>query len=455
MNVKKRAGLIILLPLFSTILMTGSGPYPSLARSAPRPQTQESGPGWVLLSVPGTQPEDNFGYSAAIDGDFLVASAPGMALPGEGDAAAAEGVPGNRLAGAVYVFERQGDNWAEGVKLMATDAQAGDQFGLRVALSGDALAVGAPYKWVSSDGNAAGAVYIYQHQGEAWTEQARLTAPAGAPFDLFGSALALRGDTLAVGARSADSPSGRNAGAVYVYQRQGGDWSLQARLTAEDAGGSDYFGHDLVLMEDALLVGAPGHDERAADDNFGAVYLFRRRGDAWSQAAKLSAPDLAPNAQFGTALAPDEGSGTLVVYAQTERLNQDLEPGMEELGPIENYSGSVYVFERRGADWRYQTRLTPEQRLYLPFYFLRASRVAAGGRASSGEFIILSMGFYGSYVFQRQGEQWIELSAPEILYQAMGVHTMSQLLGVDQDTLIFGSMGLSEAGSGVLLIEMK
>ncbi|MEJ2305915.1 MAG: hypothetical protein P8Y14_30710 [Anaerolineales bacterium] len=65
------------------------------------------------------------------------------------------------------------------------------------------------------------------------------------------------------------------------------------------------------------------------------------------------------------------------------------------------------------------------------------------------------MGFYGSYVFQRQGEQWIELSAPEILYQAMGVHTMSQLLGVDQDTLIFGSMGLSEAGSGVLLVEMK
>ncbi|MEJ2267233.1 MAG: FG-GAP repeat protein, partial [Anaerolineales bacterium] len=407
MNIKKRAGLIILLPLFSTILMTGSGLYPSLARSAPRPQMQESGPGWVLLSAPDTQPEDNFGYSAAIDGDFLVAGAPGMALPSEGDAAAAESVSGNRLAGAVYVFERQGDNWTEGTKLMASDAQAGDQFGLRVALSADTLAIGAPYKWVSSGGNAAGAVYVYQHQGDAWTQQARLTAPDGAPFDLFGSALALRGDTLAVGARSADSRSGRNAGAVYVYQRQGGDWSLQATLAAEDAAGSDFFGHDLVLMEEALLVGAPGHDERASDDNFGAVYLFRRRGDAWNQAAKLSAPDLAANAQFGAAL------------------------------------------------WRYQARLTPEQRLYLPLYFLRAGRVAAGGRASSGEFIVLSMGFYGSYVFQRQGEQWIELSAPEILYQAMGVHTMSQLLGVDQDTLIFGSMGLSEAGSGVLLVEMK
>jgi hypothetical protein len=455
MNVKKRARLIILLPLFTSILMTGSGPYSSLARSAPRLHAQESGPGWVLLSAPDTQPEDNFGYTAAIDGDFLVASAPGMALPDEGDEASAAGGSGGPLAGAVYVFQRQGGKWMEGVKLMAADAQAGDQFGLRVALSADTLAIGAPYKWVSSGGNAAGAVYVYQHQGDAWTQQARLTAPDGAPFDLFGSALALRGDTLAVGARSADSRSGRNAGAVYVYQRQGGDWSLQATLAAEDAAGSDFFGHDLVLMEEALLVGAPGHDERASDDNFGAVYIFRRRGDAWNQAAKLSAPDLAANAQFGAALALDEGSGTLVVYAQTERLSQDLEPGMEELGPIENYSGSVYVFERRGTEWRYQARLTPEQRLYLPLYFLRAGRVAAGGRASSGEFIVLSMGFYGSYVFQRQGEQWIELSAPEILYQAMGVHTMSQLLGVDQDTLIFGSMGLSEAGSGVLLVEMK
>ena len=79
MNVKKRARLFILLPLFTSILMTGSGPYSSLARSASRPHAQESGPGWVLLSAPDTQMEDNFGYTAAIDGDFLVAGAPGMA----------------------------------------------------------------------------------------------------------------------------------------------------------------------------------------------------------------------------------------------------------------------------------------------------------------------------------------------------------------------------------------
>jgi hypothetical protein len=399
--------------------------------------------------------EDNFGYTAAMDGDFLVASAPGMALPGEGDEASAAGGSGGPLAGAVYVFQRQGGKWTEGVKLMAADAQASDQFGLRVALSGDTLAVGAPYKWAPAGGNAAGAVYVYQRQGDAWAQQARLAAADGAPFDLFGSALALRGDTLAVGARSADSTSGLNAGAVYVYQRQGGDWSLQARLAAKDARGSDFFGQDLVLVEDALLVGAPGHDERAADDNFGAVYLFQRRGDAWSQADRLSAPDLAPNAQFGTALALDEGSGTLVVYTQTERLNQDLEPGMEELGPIENYSGSVYVFERHGADWRYQARLTPGQRLYLPFYFLRVGRVAASQSASSREFIVLSIGWYGTYFFQHQGDQWTEITPPEITSQGTtGLLSMQQLLAVDGDILV-NRTRLSDSGSAVLLVEMK
>lgn len=67
-----------------------------------------------------------------------------------------------------------------------------------------------------------------------------------------------------------------------------------------------------------LLVGAPGRDERTSGDNFGAVYLFRRHGDTWRQAARLDPPDLVPNAQFGYALSQNEGSGTLVVYAQAE-----------------------------------------------------------------------------------------------------------------------------------------
>jgi hypothetical protein len=451
MNLKKRSRMIAVWSLSAALLFIGFGP-PSSPASATSPfQTQERGPGWVLLSAAGAKPEDLLGYEAAIDGDFLAASAPGTALPG-GETNGA-GLPGG-LAGAVYVYQRLGEAWSEGVKLMAADAQAGDQFGLRVALSADTLAVGAPYKRVSPGGNAAGAVYIFQHQGGAWTQQARLTASDGAPYDLFGSALALQGDTLAVGARSADLPGKRNAGAVYVYQRQGTDWSLQVRLAPNDAGELDYFGQDLALSQGVLLIGAPGHDGPSSGDNFGAVYRFQRRGTVWRQAASLSVPDLAPNAQFGYALTLDKRAGILAVHAQQSRPSPNPDQDMENFVTRENYLGTVYVFERSGADWRYQTRLTPSQRPDVGFYFLPTGRVAAGRSALSGETIVLSMGFYGSYIFQRKAGQWSQLSPPEITFQAMGMHTMSYILTEEQDMLIFGSIGLSEAGAGILLVDL-
>jgi hypothetical protein len=450
MNLKKRARMIASWSLFTAILLTGVGPHSSPPRLVPRPQTQESGPGWVLLSAPGAQPEDQLGYATVIDGDFLAASAPGMALPEAGTSAA--GVSGG-LAGAVYIYQRQGKTWTEGVKLMAADAQAGDQFGLRVALSADTLAVGAPYKRVSPGGNAAGAVYVFQRQGGAWTQQARLTAPDGAPLDLFGSALTLQGDTLVVGARGADLPGMRNAGAVYVYQRKGTDWALQVKLVPKDAGELDYFGQNLALFQDELLVGAPGHDGRSSGDNFGAVYRFQRRGATWHQAAGLSAPDLAPNAQFGYALSLDEHSGMLVIYAQQSRPNPNPEPGMENFVYRENYLGTVYIFERSGADWRYQARLTPSQRPDVGFYFLPVGRVIAGENALFGEFIVLSMGFYGSYFFHHLGDQWNQFSASDITGQSFGAYTVGQLLATDKKLLIFQSNQPVDASAAILLIE--
>lgn len=412
MKRKDRAALIALLPiiivflaisamLFDGIALAGPASRTSLAKAPSEPQMQESEPGWIVLTVPDAQLTDRFGYTAAIDGDTLVAGAPGgTAMPVvEEEMASGDSYAGS-TPGAVYVFQRQGETWSEGVRLTASDAEAGDQFGLRVALSGD---------------------------------------------------------TLAVEARSADLAGERNAGAVYVYQRQGGDWSLQARLAPDDAAGLDYFGEDLVLVEDTLLVGAPGHDERADGDNFGAVYRFQRRGDAWRQAGWLNAPDLGPNSQFGSALALDERLGRLVVYAQTEgpALELEYEQDVEAYSAIVNYVGSVYVFERRGADWRYQDRLTPDQRPYIPFYFIRVGRVAAGGTsAASGEVVVLSLGFYGTFIFQRQGDGWVELSAPELLYQATGVHSLPTLLAAQGERLVFGSVGLSEPGGALLLVEL-
>jgi hypothetical protein len=103
-------------------------------------------------------------------------------------------------------------------------------------------------------------------------------------------------------------------------------------LSAPDASSTDFFGFgtSLALRGDTLLVGAPGDDESAP--NAGAVYLFRLEGAAWSQQSKLFALNPSAGAEFGMAVAisghdaligansqkfapvPDNGPGSAYVY---------------------------------------------------------------------------------------------------------------------------------------------
>src|SRR5205814_1608421 len=128
----------------------------------------------------------------------------------------ATGVNGNQAdnsasgSGAAYVFVRSGTTWSQQAYLKASNAEAGDQFGVSVALSGDTLVVGA----TSEDSNAtgvngnqadnsagwSGAAYVFVRSGTAWSQQAYLKASNAGAGDVFGYSLALSGDTLAVGA---------------------------------------------------------------------------------------------------------------------------------------------------------------------------------------------------------------------------------------------------------------
>ncbi len=433
-----------------------SGENPVLVppvETAPTPQA--GGSGWVRIAASDGQAGNLFGYWAALDGDYLAAGAPGIAL--------ADGTGGfatDRPAGAVYVFQRQGEVWVEQAKVLPADSRPGDRFGLRVALSGDTLAVGAPYKQAPPGGSAAGAVYLFQRQGEAWVQQALLASPDGAPFDLFGSSLALQGDTLVVGARSADLPGETNAGAVYVYQRasSGSDWALQDRLGAENGAARDYFGQEVALYGDMLLVGAPGRDERSAGQNTGAVYVFERRGETWFSQGTLKVPGLAANAQLGYALAVNPGTGTLAVFAQISRPNPGLSEEMDPFMPAENYSGTVYIFEPRDANWLYQAHLVPDYSPNGIIFFPPTGRVVAGGGDSTVETIGLSLGWQGAFFFQNQGDRWVERSPQEMSLpsgETNGVFQgMPNFLDADEQVLAIQELELTDFGSDILLLEI-
>lgn len=210
-------------------------------------------------------------------------------------------------SGAAWVYEQMGGVWQPGTKLTPQDgsANAYDEFGWSVAVDGDTVVVGARYDQASFNYNA-GSAFVFERSGGVWTQTARLTAADGGALEEFGGMVAVSDTTLAITSR-VDSQEGEAAGSIYIFDKVGGVWMQTTKLLPPDLGYHSYFGSALALSGDVLLAGAPG--DSAVLTNGGAVYVFERSGGNWSQTAKLYSPDSAAFANFATAVALDGITG--------------------------------------------------------------------------------------------------------------------------------------------------
>ena len=288
----------------------------------------------------------------------------GVAIAISGDTLAVGGI-----ANTVYIFTRSGATWSQQITLTGSNTESGDFFGEAVALSGDTLAVGAPNedssgKGVNStdQGNGttdSGAVYVFARNGSSWNQQGYIKASNTGLSHHFGNQVALLDDTLAVGAPDeagistginhdqTNNPSFASSGAVYVFVRGGTNWSQQAYIKASNTGQGDGFGANLALSTNVLAVGASGEDSSATDVNnsqtnegatdSGAVYVFSRASDIWTQQAYVKASDTTASQRFGSTLSVFDN--TLAVGTSNGR--------------------SAYLFNRSGAIWTPQSTLTP------------------------------------------------------------------------------------------------
>jgi hypothetical protein len=135
---------------------------------------------------------------------------------------------------------------------------------------------------------SAGAAYVFVRSGGTWTQQAFIKATNPGREDWFGVRLALSGDgnTLAVSAPNENSgskginskpdDSAAQAGAVYVYTRNGATWAHQAYVKASDAKEYDEFGSSVSLSRDGRTLAVGAHFQDGALTDSGAVYLFGR-----------------------------------------------------------------------------------------------------------------------------------------------------------------------------------
>jgi hypothetical protein len=126
--------------------------------------------------------------------------------------------------------------------------------------------------------------------GSTWEQETRLVGPGRSPGDRFGGSVAIAGDVIVVGALADNTDAGDDTGSATVYQRSGTTWNVQAFLTARDPHVPDFFGSSAAINGDTIVIGAYSADSPTAPDS-GAAYAFQRDGATWSEVQKLVAAD--------------------------------------------------------------------------------------------------------------------------------------------------------------------
>ncbi len=164
-------------------------------------------------------------------------------------------------------------------KLLPSASHLDDHFGHSIDVDGDRLAVGA-YKQIGPGGYT-GAAYVFEKKAGIWEETAVVHASDGASGDYFGLDVAIDGDTLLVGAPRTEPP-GTNSGKAYIFEKQGTSWIQTTILDPSNGGPQTVAGSSVALSGDLALLGAPGQTG-GPESRCGGAFVFERSGSTWTQ----------------------------------------------------------------------------------------------------------------------------------------------------------------------------
>jgi hypothetical protein len=347
-------------------------------------QTKITAPsGWTPNSVAYIKASNT--TESAQFGGWIALSADGntLAVGAINESGGAKGVNGNQAAkpaikdsGAVYVYAKNKGAWTQQAYIKASNPKEEALFGNSVALSNDgsALIVGAYLENSKASGvngnqtdtslDSSGAAYVFTRTGTTWSQKAYLKASNPSEGDQFGFAVAISGDgnTAAVGAiQEASKATGVNGdqtdrsapgnGAIYVFVRSGNTWSQQAYTKADLKNGE--FGSTVALSDD-------GNTMVGGDQDAGPGYLlvFVRSGTTWSKQASIKAL----NGENGDNLGWSLGVSGVAGANDEDSLLTGVQPNDPNLGAHDanrdTSSGSAYVFTRdAGGNWTQQAWL--------------------------------------------------------------------------------------------------
>jgi hypothetical protein len=347
---------------------------------------------------------DNFGSSAAIDGDTAVF---GAFLEGTG--------------GSAYVFTRSGTTWTQQAKLTGSTVVSGDEFGYSVAISGDTIVVGARAE-SSTDDAYNGDAYVFTRSGTTWSQQAKFSDTLSSGNSHFGYSVDIDGNTIVVGAPMDSPGTSDHRGRCHIYTRSGTSWSLQQSLASSTGDDYAYFGADVAIDGDTVVVGSSVEDS-SGNNNCGAAYIFTRSGTSWSQQERF-APTTATNAYFGNAV--DISGDTAIIGAY---------------GESNTGRGVVRIYTRSGTSWSLEQTLlsrTGTNEMFGMPVDIEDDVCVIGQQTNYG----------GAYVYSRTGTTWTyeKTIIPTSASNTVGWIYHAQL-GLSDDTIVSGVLGTDSEGS--------
>jgi hypothetical protein len=202
-------------------------------------------------------------------------------------------------------------------------------------------------------------------------------------------ALSENGETALVGKET----EGGHAGAVYVFTRSGETWTQQGeKLTPDDAKGEEQFGASVALSDDGdtAVIGGPGNRKGQ-----GGVWVFTRSGETWTQQGEVLTEGIA--AKFGSTVAIAGDGETILAGGPASAGTSEGEP----------FSGAAWVFARSGEAWSEQTKLLPEEEVGAGHFGDSVALSEDGDTAligGEGD----EEGNGAAWVFARSGETWTQ-----------------------------------------------
>ena len=245
----------------------------------------------------------NFGWSIAMDGDYLIVGAIN------------ESINGVNFAGSANIYKRNSttDVWELQQKIIHPNYAAADNFGYSVDIDGDHAIVGAPYDDIGAIDN--GSAHIYKRNASnIWVVLPTLYNGANNE-DNFGFSvdISTANKTVAVGAIGDDIAGTVDAGTVTVYyENPAGLWLAATTLYIPTNTSDNAFGYSVDIDGNNLMIG-----DHQYNTGRGKVYIYKKVGNLYMMIEEFVNPfSVTTNEFFGGALSMDGTTKRFIVGCQ-------------------------------------------------------------------------------------------------------------------------------------------